>query len=563
MPKIVECVPNISEGRDRDAIEALATEIRGVSGVTLLDVDPGADTNRTVYTFVGSPDAVSEAAVRMARKAAALIDMSRHKGEHPRLGAIDVCPIVPVADVTMAECVDIARALGRRLADELQIPIYFYEHAATRDERRSLADIRAGEYEGLQEKLASPAWIPDCGPAVFNARLGATVVGAREFLIAYNVNLNTRDKRLAHEVALNIRENGRLRRDKDGNVVTNPDGTPARTPGRLKATRALGWYIPEYQQAQVSINLLDFRTTPLHVVFETVKDEAERLGLRVTGSELVGMTPLQAIVDAGRFYLRMQRKSAGAPEPELVDVAVRSLGLDQLAPFNPEKKIVEYAVRVPAPLISLPVSRFVDEVSSDTPVPGGGSAAALAGSLGAALAAMVANLTVGRTGHDEELSEMSVRAQATKQALAENVDEDARAFNGVMAAMRMPRTTETERSARDQMLQTAYRRAAEVPLDTARLSLTALELARVAARKGRRDAASDAGTAALLAHAAVEGAALNVLINLGALTDEMFVRACRSEVDRLRALAQRIGDEVAEEIRGRLEVAEETGNRRQ
>jgi glutamate formiminotransferase/formiminotetrahydrofolate cyclodeaminase len=496
----------------------------------------------------------------MARKAAALIDMSRHQGEHPRLGAIDVCPIVPVSDITMAECVDVARTLGRRLADELRIPIYFYEHAATRDERRSLADIRAGEYEGLAEKLASPVWIPDCGPAVFSARLGATVVGAREFLIAYNVNLNTRDKRMAHEIALNVRENGRLQRGQDGNVVTGPDGAPSRTPGRLKATRALGWYIPEYGQAQVSINLLDFRTTALHMVFETVKDEAERLGLRVTGSELVGMTPLQPIVDAGRFYLRLQRKSPGAPDSELVDVAVRSLGLDQLAPFDPQKKIVEYAVRPPAAWISLPISRFVDEVSSETAVPGGGSAAALAGSLGAALAAMVANLTVGRLGLDEELSEMSVRAQATKQALVEIVDEDARAFNTVMAAMRMPRTTEAERGARDQSLQMAYRRAAEVPLETARLSLAALELARVAARRGRRDAASDAGTAALLAGAAVEGAVLNVLINLGALNDEVFVRACRGEIDRLRTLARRTGDEVAEEIRGRLEVAEKTGH---
>jgi glutamate formiminotransferase/formiminotetrahydrofolate cyclodeaminase len=563
MPKLVECVPNISEGRDRDAIEAIATEIRGVSGVTLLDVDPGADTNRTVYTFVGPPDAVSEAAVRMACKAAALIDMSRHHGEHPRIGAIDVCPIVPVSDITMAECVDIARALGQRFADELQIPIYFYEHAATRDERRSLADIRAGEYEGLQEKLARPAWIPDCGPAVFNARLGASVVGAREFLIAYNVNLNTRDRRLAHEIALNIRETGRLRRDKDGNVVTNPDGTPARTPGRLKATRALGWYIAEYRQAQVSINLLDFRTTPLHQVFETVKDEAERLGLRVTGSELVGMVPLQPIVDAGRFYLRLQRKSGGGPESELVDLAVRSLGLDQLAPFDPAKKIVEYVVRAPAPLMSLPVNRFVDEVSSDTPVPGGGSAAALAGSLGAALAAMVANLSVVRKGSDDELSDMSVRAQATKQALARMVDEDASAFNGVMAAMRMPRATETEQAAREQMLQTAYRRAAEVPLETARLSLTALELARVAAQKGRHDAASDSGTAALLARAAIEGAALNVLINLQALTDETFVRACRGEVDLLRTLARRIGDEVAEGIGSRLELDDKAGERKQ
>jgi glutamate formiminotransferase/formiminotetrahydrofolate cyclodeaminase len=559
MAKLVECVPNVSEGRDRDAIEAIATEIRGVSGVTLLDVDPGADTNRTVFTFVGPPDAVSEAAVRMARRAAALIDMSRHKGEHPRIGAVDVCPIVPVSEITMAECVDVARALGRRLADELQIPIYFYEQAATREERRSLANTRAGEYEGLREKLANPEWAPDCGPAVFNARLGATVVGAREFLIAYNVNLNTRDKRLAHEVALNIREAGRLKRDEGGNVVMNSDGTQARVPGRLKATRAIGWYIEQYRQAQVSINLLDFRTTPLHVVFETVKDEAERLGLRVTGSELVGMTPLQPLVEAGRFYLRMQRKAPGVPESELIDFAVRSLGLDQLAPFDAQRKIVEYAVRAPARLMSLPVGDFVDEVSSNAPVPGGGSAAALAGSLGAALAAMVANLTVGRAGHDgEELSAMSERAQATKQALAELVDEDARAFNRVMDAMRLPRATEAEKRARDQAVQDAYRRAAEVPLETARLSLAALELARVAALKGRHDAASDAGSAALLARAAVESAALNVAINLQALEDESFVRACRAEVDRLRTSSRRICDEVVDLIDRRLASREVT-----
>ena len=554
MPKLVECVPNISEGRDRDAIEAIAAEIRGVNGVALLDVDPGADTNRTVYTFVGPPDAVAEAAVRMARKAAALIDMSRHQGEHPRLGAIDVCPIVPVSGVTMAECVDIARALGRRLADELQIPIYFYEHAATRDERRSLANIRAGEYEGLPEKLANPTWVPDSGPPVFNPRLGATVVGAREFLIAYNVNLNTRDRRLAHEIALNIREAGRLRRDERGNGVTNPDGTPARVAGRLKATRAIGWYIEEYKQAQVSINLLDFRTTPLHVVFDTVKDEAERTGLRVTGSELVGMTPLQPLVDAGRFYLRMQRKSAGEPESELIDVAVRTLGLGQLAPFDAQKKIVEYAVRTPAPLMSLPVADFVDAVSSSTPVPGGGSAAALAGSLGAALAAMVANLTIGRSGHDDQrLNDMAVQAQATKQRLTELVDEDARSFNRVMDAMRMPRTTDAERRARDQALQAAYRHAAEVPLETARLSLSVLELARVAALEGRADAASDAGASALLARAAVHGAALNVLINLQTLDDETFVRACRDEVDRLRALARQACDEVVGNVERRVE----------
>jgi glutamate formiminotransferase / formiminotetrahydrofolate cyclodeaminase len=556
MPRLVECVPNISEGRDRDTIEAIAAEIRGVPGVALLDVDPGTDTNRTVYTFVGAPESVVEAAVRMARKAAALIDMSRHTGAHPRIGAVDVCPIVPVSEITMSECVDVARALGRRLADELQIPIYFYEHAATRDERRSLANIRAGEYEGLREKLANVAWAPDCGPAAFNARLGATVVGAREFLIAYNVNLNTRDKRLAHEVALHIREAGRLQRDDRGNVVTSADGTPARIPGRLKATRAIGWYIEEYRQAQVSINLLDFRSTALHVVFETVKEEAERLGLRVTGSELVGMVPLQPMVDAGRFYLRQQRRSPGAPEPELIDLAVRSLGLEQLAPFDPQKKIVEYAVRTPAPLMSLAVSRFVDEVSSNTPVPGGGSASALAGSLGAALAAMVANLSVGRSSDDEELGEMSQRAQATKQALAEIVDEDARAFNRVMDAIRLPRTTEVEQRARELALQAAYRRAAEVPLETARLSLAVLDHARVAAFKGRTDAASDAGTAALLARAAVEGASLNVLINLKTLDDDVFVRACRGEVDRMRVHARQICDEIVDRIHSRFENRE-------
>jgi glutamate formiminotransferase/formiminotetrahydrofolate cyclodeaminase len=556
MPKLVECVPNISEGRSREAIEAVASEIRSVSGVTLLDVDPGADTNRTVYTFVGAPDAVSEAALRMARKAAALIDMSRHQGAHPRIGAIDVCPIVPISDMTMDECVEVARTLGRRLADDLHIPIYFYEYAATREERRSLANIRAGEYEGLRDKLANPAWTPDCGPALFNARLGATVVGARQFLIAYNVNLNTRDKRLAHEIALNVRESGRLRRDERGNVVSNADGTPARTAGRLKATRAIGWYIEQYRQAQVSINLLDFRTTPLHVVFETVKDEAERLGLRVTGSELVGMTPLKPILDAGKYYLRLQRKSAGAPQSELIDLAVRSMGLDQLAPFDPQKKIVELAVRAPAAFLSLPVDRFLDEVSSSTAVPGGGSAAALAGSLGAALAAMVANLTVGRSDHDNELSDMAERAQATKQALAAIVDEDARAFNGVMEAMRLPKTTEFEQRTRHQTLQEAYRRAAEVPLETARLSLATLELALVAAVKGRADAASDAGTAAWLARAAVEGAVLNVAINLQTLENEAFVRSCRTEIERVRSLARRLCDEVGDKLHSRLEKPE-------
>ena len=442
MSPLVECVPNFSEGRDKSVIDAISRAISGVSGVRLLDVDAGADTNRTVYTFVGTPDAVSEAAFRGAVEAASLIDMSKHQGAHPRMGALDVCPIVPVSGVTMDQCVEAARALGRRLAEALALPVYFYEYAATRPERRNLADIRAGEYEGLRQKLADPAWAPDAGPAAFNERLGATVVGAREFLIAYNVNVNTRDQKLANEVALNIREAGRLKRDSKNQVVTDAQGRELRVPGRLKAVRAIGWYIEQYRQAQVSVNLLSYRTTPLHEVFETTREEAGKLGLVVTGSELVGMTPLEPLVEAGRFYLRKQGRSAGLPERELVELAIRTLGLSQLSPFDPDKRIIEYAVRVAGPLASMTIERFADEVSSNSPAPGGGSVAALAGSLGAALAAMVANLTVGKKGYEpawKSSSSLAERAQALKAALLVAVDDDTKAFDDVLAAMRLPK----------------------------------------------------------------------------------------------------------------------------
>jgi glutamate formiminotransferase/formiminotetrahydrofolate cyclodeaminase len=349
MPRLVECVPNFSEGRDRAIIDAIANAMSGVSGVKLLDVDPGADTNRTVYTMVGSPEAVQEAAFRAAQVAAGLLDMAQHKGAHPRIGALDVCPFIPVSDVTMEECAAMARAVGRRIGSELGIPVYFYEHAASSDQRRSLANIRAGEYEGLSQKLQDPAWAPDAGPTTFNRRSGATVVGAREFLLAYNVNLNTLDRRLANEIALNIREGGRAKRDGQGAIIRDGDGASVKVPGRLKAVRAIGWYIEQYGQAQVSINLLDYATTPLHQVFETVREEAARLGLRVTGSEMVGLTPLAPMLEAGRFYLRKQGKSAGVPERELVEMAVKSLGLDQVSPFDPDKKIIEYHFRPAAP----------------------------------------------------------------------------------------------------------------------------------------------------------------------------------------------------------------------
>jgi glutamate formiminotransferase len=537
MTALVECVPNFSEGRDKAVIDAIARAISGTSGVRLLDVDPGADTNRTVYTFVGAPGAVAEAAFRAATAGAGLIDMSRHRGAHPRMGALDVCPIVPVSGVTMAQCVETARALGRRIAEALALPVYFYEYAATTPGRRNLADIRAGEYEGLRQKLADPAWRPDAGPTTFNARLGAAAVGAREFLIAYNVNVNTRDQKLANEVALNIREAGRLKRDANGQVVTDAEGRQLRVPGRLKAVKAIGWTIEQYRQAQVSVNLLSYRTTPLHAVYETTREEAARLGLVVTGSELVGLTPLEPLLEAGRYYLRQQGRSAGLPERELVELAIQSLGLTQLSPFDPDKRIIEYAVRMPAPLVSMTVDRFVDEVSSNTPAPGGGSAAALAGSLGAALAAMVANLTVGKAGYESawaSSSTLAERAQGIKASLLAAVDDDTRAFDDVLAAMRLPKATDDDKRARSAAIAAAYEKATAVPLATARLCLAALELAEQAAVTGNRNSASDAGVGALLAKAGLDSAILNVRINLPSVRDGAFKTATLAEIAELQ-----------------------------
>jgi glutamate formiminotransferase/formiminotetrahydrofolate cyclodeaminase len=545
MPRLVECVPNFSEGRDRAVIDAIAQALASVSGVKLLDVDPGADTNRTVYTLVGPPEGVAEAAFLGAQKAAELIDMTAHKGAHPRMGALDVCPFIPVAEISMAECAELARTVGRRIGDELQIPVYFYEHAASTEERRSLANIRAGEYEGLAEKLAQPAWAPDAGPARFNARSGGTVVGAREFLLAYNVNLNTLDRRLANEIALNIREGGRAKRDAHGQIVRDAGGTSIKVPGRLKAVRAIGWYIEQYRQAQVSINVLDYKTTPLHVVFETAREEAGKLGLIVTGSELVGLTPLAPMLEAGRYFLRKQGKSAGVPERELVEIAVRSMGLDQVVPFDPAKKIIEYHFAAPAPLMSMTAGRFVDEVSTESPAPGGGSVAALMGSLGAALATMVANLTVGKKGYEaawQELTDVAERGQALKDRLARAVDEDTDAFNRVMDAMRLPKGTPEQQTARDRAIAAANKAAAEVPLQTARHCLAAIELAGLAADKGNRNSASDAGVAALASRAGVEGAILNVLINLGGIKDEAFKNRCVEETSTLAADARRLCD---------------------
>lgn len=540
MPKaIVECVPNFSEGRDQAKIEAIARAIRSVPGVALLDVDPGADTNRTVYTFVGAPEAVRDAALQAASVAHELIDMRVHQGAHPRMGALDVCPFVPVAGISMEECTELARDFGQKLAAMFDIPVYLYEKAATRPERQSLADIRAGEYEGLPAKLADPAWIPDFGPARFDPRWGATVTGAREFLIAYNVNLNTRDKKLANDIAFAVREAGR--------TIKNPDGTSIKVPGRLKAVRAIGWYIEQYGCAQVSINLLDYRTTPLHAVYDAVKEEAEKRGLYVTGSELVGLVPLNALKECGQYYLSKAGKSPGLSDRELVDLAVQTLGLRSVQPFDPSKKIVEWAMASPGPLVSMKVDEFVDLVSSDSPAPGGGSVAALAGALGAALAAMDANLTVGKKGyeaHYPRLSELAVQAQTLKKALVDAIDEDTAAFNAVMEAMRLPKATDAQKAARDAALDAAQKQAALVPLTTARHCLQTMKLAAETARLGNTNSVTDAATGCHIAYAGLKGALMNVKINLISLQDGDFVSSLRKEAESLAQEGQNILEEL-------------------
>jgi glutamate formiminotransferase / formiminotetrahydrofolate cyclodeaminase len=548
--KLVECVPNFSEGRDKSILDAISREIMAVAGVSLLDVDPGADTNRTVFTFVGEPAAVIEAAVRSARCAAGLIDMGKHTGAHPRMGAMDVCPFIPVSGLTMDDCVGIAREAGHRIAEAVGAPVYLYEYAASRPERKSLADIRSGEYEALAEKLRKPEWQPDFGPAAFVPTWGATAVGAREFLVAYNVNLNTRDPKLANELALTIREGGRAARDAAGAIIKDKDGKNVMVPGLLRHVRAIGWYIDDYRCAQVSINLTNYRETALHLVYETVKAEAGKLGMSVTGSEVVGLLPLAPLAEAGRYYFRRMGKSAGAPESELVELAVKSMGLDSVAPFEAGKKIVEYAVRAAAPLMAMKTGAFVDEVSSESPAPGGGSVAALAGSLAAALAAMVANLTVGKKGYEnawDSMSDLAVQAQDVKARLVRAVDEDTQAFNAVMAAMKLPKGTAEEKAARDAAIQEGNKQAALVPLETARACLQALKLAGQAV-SGNRNSASDAGVAALMAVAGLHGAALNVLINLGAIHDAGFVATMKKEVASLRAEADRLRDQVVDAV---------------
>ena len=556
--KLVECVPNFSEGRDRAVLDAIAEAVRGVEGVKLLDVDPGQATHRTVFTFVGEPESVAEAAFRAVKVASERIDMARHRGEHARIGATDVVPFVPLAGTTMAECIELARQVGQRIGSELGIPVYLYENAATSPERRNLADIRSGEYEGLERKLADPAWKPDFGPATFNARSGATVVCAREFLIAYNVNLNTRDRKLAQEVAFTIRDAGRAARDASGEIVRNPDGSAVKVPGTLRAVKAVGWVIDEYGRAQVSINLTDMRVTPLHVVFDECVRVAATLGLRVTGSEIVGLVPLEAMLEAGRHYIRKQKRSTGVPEARIVECAMQSLGVAEVSAFDPAAKIIEYEMQDRGKTLrGMTLTAFADELSTDSAAPGGGSVASLCGGLAAALAGMVGNLTHGRKGQEADWPEMeriAVEAQALKDALMLDVDRDTEAFNEVMAAMRLPKITDAEKAARETAIDAANRGATLVPLGVLRRSIDALKLAEIAARRGNPNSLSDAGVAALVGLACAEGAFYNVRINLKALGagSAEFTKTAGDEGARLVTEAEAISDRVRALVRERL-----------
>ena len=535
--RIIECVTNISEGRDKSIINSVADSVRNIIGVKLLDVDSGEATNRTVFTFVGEANLVCEAAFRLIETASKLIDMKNQKGEHSRIGATDVCPLIPISGISIEECIQLSKKLAERVGNELRIPIYLYEHAATSPQRKNLADIRKGEYEGLSEKIKLPEWKPDYGPTIFNSKSGATVIGVRDFLIAYNVNLNTTDQKLANEIAFRIREQGRVKRDSDGNILRNKNGESIKIPGTLKNVKAVGWFIKEYNQAQISINLTNFKITPPHVAFEECVKEANSLGLRVTGSEIIGLIPKEAMLIAGRYFLEKQGKSPGLPENNLIEIAIQSLGLSDISLFEPNKKIIENVLEENVnSLNNLTVRQFVDELSTDSPAPGGGSAAALSGSIAAGLVAMVANLTVGKKGYEsvfDEMKNISVSAQKLKDELLLLVDEDTNAFNKLMEAARLPKKSEEEINKRNKLIEETTLYASEVPLRTMEKSFEVLSLAKIVSEKGNKNSNSDAGVAILLSRSAIKGGAMNVEINLKELQESEQKKSIQNKMENI------------------------------
>lgn len=553
-------MPNFSEGHDMKIIKQITDEIEAVEGVKLIDVDPGKATNRTVVTFVGTPDEVVEAAFRATRKAMELIDMSKHHGAHPRFGATDVCPLVPVANITMDEVVEYARKLAKRIGEELGIPVYCYEYAAFEEKRRNLANCRAGEYEGLPKKLQDPAWKPDFGPSQFLPKTGAIAVGARNFLVAYNVNLNTTSTRRANAVAFDIREKGRPKRVGNpvtGKIATDENGNEIWVPGSLKACKAIGWFIDEYGIAQVSINLTDITVTPIHVAFEEASKKAAERGLRVTGSEIVGVVPLSAMLEAGKYFLRKQQRSLGIPDREIIKIAVKSMGLDELYPFDPDKKIIEYILeeKTGKKLVDRTLEGFTQETASESPAPGGGSISAAMGAFGAALATMVANLSSHKPGWDDRWEEFSNWAEKGKfymEQLIKMVDEDTAAFNRIVDAFGLPKGTDEEKAARSKAIQDATLYAIEVPFRVMNLCYESMEVIKEMAEHGNPNSVSDAGVGALAARSAVMGAFLNVKINASGLKDKDKANEFISRSAEIVKKAQQMEDEILSIVESKI-----------
>jgi glutamate formiminotransferase / formiminotetrahydrofolate cyclodeaminase len=528
MQPIIECVPNFSEGSDLSIIKQITDQIENVEGVRLLNVDPGKATNRTVVTFVGQPEAVVEAAFQAIKKAGELIDMSKHKGEHPRMGATDVCPLIPVSGITMEETAKYAQQLAERVGKELKLPVYLYEAAQPKKERSNLATIRAGEYEGFFKKIKQNEWAPDFGPAEFDTKRGATVIGARDFLVAYNVNLNTTSTRRANAIAFDIREAGRKIKIKVKDESGKEVEVEKVQPGSLKSVKAIGWFIEEYGIAQISINLTNLNVTPIHIAFDEVCKKAEARGIRVTGSELVGLIPLKSMLDAGKYFLRKQKRSTGVAEKELIRIAVKSMGLDELSPLKPEERIIEYMLRKKedSRLVNTPLSEFADETASESPAPGGGSISAYIGALGVALGTMVANLSSHKKGWDERWEEFGIwaeKGQLIKDELLKLVDEDTRAFNLVMAAMGLPKVTEEEKQTRANSIQEATKIAIEVPFKVMERALEAMPILKAMAETGNPNSVSDAGVGALCLRGAVMGAYMNVRINASGVEGKGFI----------------------------------------
>ncbi len=551
MKKIIECVPNFSEGRDMNVIKQITDAIESVEGIKLLNVDPGKGTNRTVITFVGDENEVVEAAYRAIAKAQEVIDMRKHSGAHPRFGATDVCPFIPIANATMEDCIACAKKLGERVGKELKIPVYLYEYAASAAHRKNLASVRAGEYEGIAQKIKQADWTPDFGPAEFNEKSGNVAIGARDFLVAYNVNLNTTSVRRANSVAFDVREQGRKVKNEKGEEVVQP--------GKCKSVKGIGWYIPEYGLAQVSMNLTNINITPVHIAFDECVTSAYNRGMRVTGSELIGLIPLKAMLDAGKYFLEKQQRSTGVSEAELIRIAIKTMGLDELTPFDPQKRIIEYMLRdgSSTPLLNMNLRQFADETASESPAPGGGSISAYVGALGISLATMVANLSSHKKGWDErwkEFGNWADKGQQLKDQLLNLVDEDTKAFNKIMDAFSLPKSTDAEKTARKQAIQQATRYAIEIPFKVMQLSLDSFEVIKAMAAGGNPNSVSDAGVGALCARAAVYGAYLNVKINAASYEDKKYVeetlKAAKNMLDEAIKLEAEVLKTAEQKIEG-------------